>query len=189
MAAYIFASIALVISVASAIFLFFMIKKRTSSGFISDLTRSEINNMINELDRITDRDLELVQDRINKLTALLKEVDKHILMSHNEITRIEKSKTAMASYRDLGKKAAPLSRASDVREVPILSSEDLFRDFDSDKDFDSGKMRDREPPDKTQTENLPKTALELHRLGLSQNEIAKHLGITVAEAQLALEMV
>ena len=60
------------------LFFFFYFKKRFSSQQILENIRQEVEKLIIEIDRVTDQDLSLVEDKMNALKELLEEADKHI---------------------------------------------------------------------------------------------------------------
>ncbi|GMO41400.1 MAG: hypothetical protein Ta2B_21220 [Termitinemataceae bacterium] len=195
MNAYFIASAALILSVGSAIYLFFFIKKRTSESFISQKNRAEVAALINDIDRVTDRDLELIEDRANKLRSLLAEIDKHILVYDNAAKRItmhantvrtsieeseiaikkskeEQQKVTETSYRKLGKLSNYRGNVVEkaVDEVPLFTAENIAQ---------QETLTEKEQP-------LSEVAEKMDATGIPKHEIAKRLGVTVAEVDLAL---
>ena len=75
------------------------IKKRTSASGLEE-RQIEVARLIAEIDRITDRDSQLVEDRINQLKAILEDTDKRIAVY---IKELEKSRTGEALYTSLGR--------------------------------------------------------------------------------------
>ena len=75
------------------------IKKRTSVTGLEE-RQIEVARLIAEIDRITDRDSQLVEERINQLKILLEDTDKRISVY---IKELEKSRNTEALYTSLGR--------------------------------------------------------------------------------------
>jgi len=93
-----------IISVLFCLFFFFYvkwyIKRRTSAVELLAEYRSEVYKLIAEIDASTDRDSQLVEDRIKKLKSILEETDKRINVYVRELDR---SRTGEALYTSLGR--------------------------------------------------------------------------------------
>ena len=80
------------------------LKKRTESSTLMSAglkeREKEIAGLIAEIDRITDRDSQLVEDRIIKLKAIIEETDKRIAVYLKEL---EKSEVSESLYTSLGR--------------------------------------------------------------------------------------
>jgi len=63
------------------------IKKRTSYTGLEE-RQSELAQLISEIDRITDRDSQLVEDRVNKLKTLLHEIDNRIALYEKDLEEL-----------------------------------------------------------------------------------------------------
>jgi hypothetical protein len=77
---------ALALSIASFFFLRAYIKRRTDSAVILDKYRNEINAMLADLDRFTERDATLIEERVKKLKSLIEETDRRIGVLLNEVS-------------------------------------------------------------------------------------------------------
>lgn len=183
------------------------VKKRTSASGLDD-RHTEIIKLIADIDRITDRDSQLVEDRINKLRTIMEETDKRIAVYLKEL---EKSKTSEAIYKSLGQgiraalETAPaddetqgfpqdtikLSSASrTVRQENPIQSEPSRQSF-------SQVMEASLEEEPAQQDNpLPPPSRQQIRTyidlliseGLSAQEIASRLGISIAEVNLAMNL-
>jgi len=126
MAAYIFSSAALLFSVISFFVLLSYVKKRTAIERIPDETRKEVSQfvsqMINDIDRITDRDAQLVEERVGTLKSVLQDVDKRIALYENQI------------YFERGRQ-----KRSDVMIEKLLSENTEAAVETNDKNSDIGK--------------------------------------------------
>jgi hypothetical protein len=84
------------------IFMFFYfkwyIKRRTSVSGQLEEYRTEVYRLIADINAVTDRDLQLIEARIEKLRAILDEADKRISVYVKEL---EKSRTEEALYTRL----------------------------------------------------------------------------------------
>jgi predicted DNA-binding protein YlxM (UPF0122 family) len=93
-----------IICLLFCLFFFFYVKwylkRRTSTSELLAEYRSEVYRLIAEIDSATDRDSQLVEDRIKKLKAILEETDKRIAVYTREFDR---SRTSEALYTSLGK--------------------------------------------------------------------------------------
>ncbi|MDR3325472.1 MAG: hypothetical protein LBS82_05780 [Spirochaetaceae bacterium] len=103
--AYFFSALALLISVASFFYLSFYVRRRTAIERIPEDAKEAVRQIIDEIDRITDRDSRLVEERVNQLKALLEETDRRIgVLSHEVESRDRRD----AAYAEAGKhKNAP----------------------------------------------------------------------------------
>jgi hypothetical protein len=185
--AYFFSSAALLISVVSFFIIFFYVKNRTRADRIPPETRREVAKIINEIDRITDRDSELVEERVKKLKSLLEDVDRRIALHEGlaenyraaEETQkklnAEKQDAAIAAYRGLGRK--------NMRESPF-TPQPLNVSVTSNESAggDTGEAKAGE----TGADGLVRKAAALSASGVPNHEIAKRLRTTVNEVEMAL---
>ena len=113
--------IVLLISLAFNLFMFFYfrwyVKRRTTASVLLPEYRTEVHRLIAEIDAVTDRDSLLVEDRIRKLKELLDDTDKRISVYVKEL---EKSRAGEALYTNLGKgiRAALRTEADPVQSSP-----------------------------------------------------------------------
>ncbi|MDR3356955.1 MAG: hypothetical protein LBO04_07205 [Spirochaetaceae bacterium] len=178
--AYIFSSAALLISVLSFFVILFYVKKRTATDRIPAETRQEVANIINEIDRITDRDSELIEDRVKKLKSLLEDIDRRIAVH-------EKQRDNYRAAEDAQKK---------LNEKKINAAVETYRDLG--KNMLSEKNFKPQPLSVSITEDNPKytgmsghdayikKSAELSAAGVPVQEIAKRLHKTVNEIEVAL---
>ncbi|MDR1257627.1 MAG: hypothetical protein LBJ86_07765 [Spirochaetaceae bacterium] len=186
--AYFFSSAALLVSVVSFFIIFFYVKNRTRPDRIPSETRQETIKIINEIDRITDRDSELIEERVKKLKSLLEDVDRRIALYEGltenyrsaEETRkklnAEKQDAAVASYLGLGKKNYPHESPFTPPPLNVAVTEHGASNTGSDKAGDTG----------ADEQSLIRKAAALSASGVPNNEIAKRLHTTVNEVEMAL---
>jgi len=195
---YIVSIISLGICLIMFFYLMWYIKRRTSAaGFLPEY-RAEVNRLIADIDSATDRDSRLVEDRIKKLKEILDEADKRVSVYAKEL---EKSRTGEALYTSLGRgiRAAlktPEEHPQAKEEAPQLS---LVRPdiavvkpapqpelaLETLADIPPQKTAPSKPPSKRQIRSFIDT---LANEGLSAQEIAQRLEISIAEVNLAMNL-
>jgi hypothetical protein len=114
--------ILLLICISFCVFMFFYfkwyIKRRTSVLEQLEEYRTEIYKFKADINAVTDRDSQLIEDRIKKLRAILDETDKRISVYVKEL---EKSRTGEALYTSLGR-GIRAALNTDVKPQPQLSA-------------------------------------------------------------------
>jgi len=207
--------VVLLICVALNFFMFFYfkwyIKRRTSASVLLPEDRAEVNRLIADIDAATDRDSQLVEDRIKKLKEILDDTDKRISVYVKEL---EKSRTGEALYKSLGhgiraalkteaenapaQNAAPqLSAAMPNIEVQPQSASVsrqmlLYENASAVKQPEyltrkntAAEQQAQKPPSKRQIRaHIDLLANE----GLPVEAIASQLGISIAEVDLAMNL-
>jgi len=179
--------IVLIICLALYLFMFFYfkwyIKRRTSaSGFLPEY-RAEVNRLIADIDAATDRDSQLVEDRIKKLKEILDDTDRRVSVYVKEL---EKSRTGEALYTSLGRgirdalntkaESAPVVRAN----IEVMPPREPVPSMAS-----VGEQQTQKPVSRRQIRaHIDLLANE----GLPTEEIASRLGISIAEVDLAMNL-
>jgi len=191
------------------------IKKSVSSSSISEkelaVRQREVESLIADIDRITDRDSQLVEARIKLLKTLIDETDKRISLYVKEL---EKGGSSETLYSSLGKgirdalnisdeendapvdtiALSPEARLKSLRaasvapnislETPVTpKQEPLSARGDTSRPQDAAFPAS--PPDKQQIRSHIDLLLND---GLPPEEIASRLGISVAEVNLAINL-
>jgi len=189
----------LIISVSFNFFIFFYfkwyIKRRTSSSALLPEHRTEINRLIADIDAATDRDSLLVEERIKKLKEILDDTDKRISVYVKEL---DKSRAGEALYTNLGRgiraalkteappvqnQSAPLSaaRPDTILKTPAPLQQTLPLETPS----NTQTAEPAKPPSKRQIRaQIDLLANE----GVSPEEIASRLDISIAEVDLAMNL-
>jgi len=207
--------VVLIICVALNFFMFFYlrwyVKRRTSASGILSEDRAEVNRLIAEIDAVTDRDSQLVEDRIKNLKEILDDTDKRISVYVKEL---EKSRTGEALYTSLGRgiraalkteaenapaqNAAPQlsvvrpnievqpQSASVSRQTPWYESVSAEKQPEySTRKNTAAEQQAQKPPSKRQIRaHIDLLANE----GLPVEAIASQLGISIAEVDLAMNL-
>jgi hypothetical protein len=175
----------LILCFLSIFFFRFYIKRRTSQEQILRDIREGVDKILTEIDRITDEDILLIEERENKLRGIIEEADRRVRVYTENLSR---RRNAAEAYAELGRAQGRIPREGDPLPggavVPEVSPQGV-------------------PPVPPALENSPalpvaggapepsprsfgERARELAELGLSARVIASRLGVSIAEAELAL---
>jgi len=191
------------------------VKRRISALNMLKEYQKEVSELITEVDSVTDRDLQLIEDRIKKLKDILETADKRINLY---IKELEKSKSGEALYTSLGRGIRSALAAEESPELQRIHSQDsiqLLTDIPAASktaavraptgSYDHLRVVKPLPPVElppitppSQKEPPPyrppsKQQLRTHidllvNEGLPADEIALRLGISVAEVNLAMNL-
>ena len=141
---------------------YFLLNRRISRVLDSDKllekVDEEINSLILEMNQTTERNILLIEDRINSLNKLVKDADKAIMLLSREL---EKRKEEPSDY-------AHLSR---IRKFPTPVNE---------------MVREPEKTDENLSEKHK--ILELYNQGLSTALIASQTGTSIGEVELIISL-
>jgi len=192
-------NIASILCLALCVLIFFYlkwyVKKRTTSNGL-DERQTEVVKLIDEIDRITDRDSQLVEDRVNKLKILLQDVDKRIELYEKEIEQLQFSsnnellkKPNETLYTSLGRGInAALKTQAEPAPAPTPAparSVELFFPEPEKQVRTEVKEKAPKPPTKKQ---IRAAIDQLLNEGLSAEEIASRLEISLPEVNLAMKL-
>jgi DNA-binding NarL/FixJ family response regulator len=100
--AYLFSAISLL----GCAFTFVFFLHRTKQSRILDSLQNDINEMMQQINEITDRDITLVEDRVNALKTLLNDADK-------QITALREK-----AYRAIGVASSLATSLRPLEEIP-----------------------------------------------------------------------
>ena len=143
--------------------------------------RDEVRALVLELNETADRNVSLVEDRMQALHDLLDDIDRRIGLGKREL---EARSLEREVYEKLSK------RRPIVPEAGRTVASESIREPDAPISLSLGQSpeivvsNDLAISSKTRREE----ALELHRRGISADLIAARLGATVAEIELLVEM-
>ena len=212
----VFSVISLCVSVFCVFFFRWYIKRQTAATRLLADYKDEVDRLIAEIDIATDRDSQLVEDRIKILRKLLEDTDRRIA---TYIRELQRSRQGEAMYASLGRgiRAALDSRPL-VQEQPLLpqAEADLVQEAVSGEVAepqgetavsepiaataleDTGAQEEVPPPMVLPT-SLPKALpskksklkaqiAEMAARDIPPQEIASKLGISLAEVDFALNL-
>jgi predicted transcriptional regulator len=173
------------------------IKKR---AFISGLEehRTEIARLIVDIDSVTDRNLQLVEDSISKLKALLENTEKRIEEYKNAI-EIKPARETLYTSLGRGVRAAlinPEKQPQLQTEHPLQSRQlslepQIFDEFHETPVKAESKITVKAAPpvQKAPSKKQIRNAIDsLANEGFSPEEIASRLEISIAQVNLALNL-
>jgi len=188
------------------------IKQRTSALGLSEEHRMEINRLIADINNVTDRNLQVIEDSVTKLKTLLHEVDNRIALYEKDLENLsqlaaklpaqreENSRRNETLYTSLGKGIrAALSNPKDAEPIPILFQPGLRQSeqqiipsqlpLDQNPPAVSVNQAAGERPLKPPSRKQIRSHIDLMLgEGISPEEIASRLEISVAEVNLAMNL-
>jgi hypothetical protein len=195
----IFSGATLVLCAFFFVYLHLYIRRRTSHENILANYRDEVNRLIADIDAATDRDAQLVEDRIASLRKLLEDADRRISLLSRDL---ERRRPGAELYTALGK--APRLAASSPPPagdapapgiaVPNIApaASGIAAPAPSaqlpDTQWPPGEGEPvAQPPAPAAVERpLTERAAELSRQGIAPELIAARLKVSLSEVQLAL---
>jgi hypothetical protein len=209
------AAVSLVLWAGAFLYLRFYVSRRTNAKRILSEFSEEVGKLVSDIDATTDRDLQLVEDRMKALRALLDETDKRVATMRREIDRRVSEERA---YSELGRRSRTMPLFAEA-ETPLVSRADSAEQArprpavqaSSPAAASNGSVAplpgagsSLPPPSageatearfiRAQLQVAPKEqpfaekVAELHRAGFSPELIANRLGKTVGEVDLAIAL-
>jgi septal ring factor EnvC (AmiA/AmiB activator) len=161
------------LNIAALIGIYIYFKRRIDKSLRSNeliaTVRGEMEQLVTELNQTTNRNVEIIEERINQLKAISARADKQIKLLTKEIEKKEKETDTYSSIR--------------------------YKKFSGAEKENLG-TGGREEPDRgeTATSDVRKQkprrerVLELYRLGMNMEEIAKKLEMTMSEIELIISL-
>ncbi|MDR3173083.1 MAG: hypothetical protein LBU19_02425 [Treponema sp.] len=156
----IFSGASLVLSAFFFIYFYLYIRRRLSGQNILEGYREEVNRLIAEIDRATDRDARLVEERISALRKVLEDADRRIAL-------LDRRRASTELYTALGKTVP----AAVPPEVPPAASP-------------APPVSGTSPGEDARP--LTERVAELSRQGFAAELIAARLGLSLSEVELAI---
>jgi hypothetical protein len=150
------------------------LKKRTGREDILSDYQAEVAKLTADINAATDRDLTLVEARMDALRELLETADRRIAVLVREL---ERKKDSGVIYNNLGKSAAAppeeAAKAPEVKAPPAAAP---------------APSPAPGPVEKQKAPSMREKAAELALAGFSPELIAARLGISVSEVELLVSM-
>jgi len=211
--------ISLSLCVSGFFFLRWYITQRTDAKRLLDEYRDEVYRLISEIDAAADRDSRLVEERIKNVRVLLDDTDKRISVYTRELQRSRNSEAiyknlgrgiraaldsiplaptetippteTLAPTETMAPSETPAPNApKDVNELPFTDEEKGAAQTGG------AKKRKKRKTGKTQTASAPPEKqgirMQIAQMaiqGRTPSEIASKLGISLAEVDLALQLI
>ena len=153
--------------------------------------RDEVRALVLELNETADRNVSLVEDRMQALHDLLDDIDRRIGLGKRELEARSLEREVyekLSKRRPIVPEAGRTVASESIREPDAPITLSLGQSPEAQGSERSGPeivvSNDLAISSKTRREE----ALELHRRGISADLIAARLGATVAEIELLVEM-
>lgn len=162
------------VGLAAAVYLLLIrrIDRKLEPGRVVDNIRSEIDGIIVELNQTTDRNIGLIEDRVNRLNALLEQADRRLAVLKREI---ESRSGSTERYNDILRRA-PRPQSEEAAKTPVSGA-------------GGGKSSESAAREALEGRTARKTQIvELHRKGIASNIIANRTGTTVGEVELIISL-
>jgi len=177
-----------IIFAALLVFLFFYfkwyIKRRTSVSGQLEEYRAEVIKLNAEINSVTDRNLTLIEDKIKKLKELLEETDKRVSVYAGEL---EKSRRGEALYTSLGRGIRAALKTEEPAPASPLLSPVRPQETLTPPAQDTGAQEP--PPSKPPSKRQIRSSIDLLlNEGLSPDQVASRLNISIAEVNLAVNL-
>jgi DNA-binding CsgD family transcriptional regulator len=184
--AIIFSAASLVLCAFFFIYFRAYIKRRVSQAELLADYEDEVNRLIADIDAATERDLTLIENRINTMNALLDTVDRRLAGLVRELDRRHDNEPV---YTAMGRKAAGQAPFGASRASPGPADKALQPSPEPAQNKDPPpETRDPVPRGPFPPETFAGKAAKLAETGLSPEEIAVKLSVSVTEVDLALTM-
>jgi hypothetical protein len=201
----VFSNLSFIISILSLVFciLFSLytrwyINRRTSASGLLEEYRSEVYRLNAEIDAVTDRDAQLVEERIKKLKEILEDADKRLKGYDLDI---ERNRAGEALYTSLGRGIrAALKTPAETSPVPTHApapelSKQMPKLTPVRQEIPPAAPAPVSPPVSAPSAQKPPSNRqirvqieELVKEGLAPAEIASRLGVSIAEVDLAMNL-
>jgi len=168
------------ITVPGLILIYFLLRREIRRSFSSnELLRqveSDVESVITELNRTTDRNITLIEDKIRQLSQLIRQADHRITLMQKEREHQKESgrEQEPASLKPLVYARPVRSVSPKQADLPMESASEVSVPADS--LFSEKKLTRREQ------------VMVYHRQGLDRTIIASKLGITLGEVDLIVSL-
>ncbi|MCL2600369.1 MAG: hypothetical protein FWD88_04225 [Treponema sp.] len=199
-------ALSLCVSVSCFFFFRWYIRRETSAAKQLEVYRKEVGGLIASIDTVTDRDSLLVEERVKILRKLLEDTDKRMAVYVKEL---ERGRSSEVLYDSLGRNtldSGPSQQAEPGPEPaprgegakPIAAETPAGGKKQKNKNRRTGPAETAAPENTAPPTGLPPGPIDKSRLkaqiaemsarGTPAHEIATNLGISVAEVDLALNL-
>jgi hypothetical protein len=168
------------ITVPGLILIYFLLRREIRRSFSSNelfrQVESEVDSVITELNRTTERNITLIEDKIRQLSQLVRQADHRITLMQKE----------RESGKDRGVEKEPPSPKSLVYPRPVRSDPPKQPDLPIDLSPPAVEPEPGLLPEKRLTRR--EQVMLYHRQGLERTLIASKLGITLGEVDLIVSL-
>ena len=196
--------ISLCLCISGFFFFRWYIARKTAASRLLSGYRDEVYRLIAEIDAATDRDSLLVEERIKTLRKIIEDTDRRISVYMREL---QHRREGEAMYTSLGKgiraaldsrppspeQALPseLPEPQDLPAAPGNAKNDNSSESKASAARKRNAKKGREEPEESGQPAKPKIKVQIAEMaaqGLPPTEIASRLGLSLAEVDLALNL-
>ena len=126
-----------------------------STDKIMQETRDQLNNMLMDINRNAERNIDLINDRIEKLKKVTEEADRHIQLLKSEVALVEKSSAFQNQYERIARPEPP------APQIPVKEMDTQVKD---------AKPKAPAKPKKTKT-SKPRNPVAAYRQEQDQGDL------------------
>jgi hypothetical protein len=144
-----------------------------------DEIKREVGSIITELNQTTDRNIELVEDRITRLGTLIERADQRIKTLNRETVRLDRPS---AAYNSRGRASVPDSVARDSLDAEPAPVKEPVGEVSQPASVPQGSASPSGPASIRQQVRM------LYLQGLPLERIATRVGKSVGEVELILSL-
>jgi len=173
-----------------------MVDRRTGSAAVMDEIRREVGSILTEMNQTTERNIELLEDRVTRLKEIVDQADRRLGTLRRET---QKQENAEMVYSHLGRVARPAAGGASGDSPPLEQKPGESTPAEgADQPPGNGRAQSNgnaQPIDETGGEPHNRTelplkdrVLDLYRQGIPIERIASRLKTTVSEIELIVSL-
>jgi len=157
--------------------IYILLTKRIDRSFKStellSQIEADIDQVVTELNRTTDRNISLIEDRIQQLNALLEKADKRMVLFQRE------------REKDNRRDAVVYTRPAPLRVTQVSLFDETPGEPTTARELET---KPQPPATATAVKTSQEKVLEMESQGIESPVIASRLGMTLGEIELILSM-
>lgn len=166
--------ISIVALAVAVVFLRRMVERRTGAEVVLDEIRREVGAILTEMNQTTERNIELVEDRLGRLKTTLEQADRKLGLLSRETARRAEAEEYTRLSRSVPRVAAPPEAEVEVSRPPAAVDESAETEAGFDEPAEEPDVRSR--------------ILQMYRQGVDVDRIAKNVGTAVSEVELIVSL-
>ena len=176
------------------IFFFFYFKKKFSSQQILEDIRQEFEKLLTDIQGQTDRDLTLIEAKMNELKEVVEKADQQIKLAKREQRRQRKEESEMEKKQVSVSIPEIIPNVETVAQNPVYPVENVISRYTENYDTRTKTAEEKPvsivPKTSIQKNDKPtrERVLELWKLGMEPEVIAEKLTVSLAEISMIIDM-
>lgn len=183
--------ISILISVVLAVGVFLILNarmnRRLSPDELVDQVREELSGIIVEMNKTTDRNIELLESRVEQLKGLLADADTRIKLVRGELAKTKRSAELYSHLADRGRGAEPVSAGTE--EVRRSAGPDPASGVAAEGTRPEGAAQGASGSAPLSPREAMRTRIiALYNQGFEPQLIASRVGSTVGEVELIISL-